>query len=269
MLLPITSNKTRFLIKLGITAFSPFVMGIKAYDPYRRNAHYFRRKITFKPASFIKGVARRKLQIPMPVSPDLLALELVDKARKGEDDFQIDYLEIEKMPAPKVWATPEQHRFMDHAIQFAQKCGDLPTGYYSSPGHEFLIHYLSAITDSEGKELITPARIHRKMPRVQVSRRMFKQFSIPVRVAILAHEGCHFFNNTRSETEADLCGIKYYLDSGYPGIEAVYALTKVFLLHPHTVGQNHIDRTRAVIDFIDHYKAKKENPKTQKPQKIK
>ncbi|MCB0374451.1 MAG: hypothetical protein KDD04_00875 [Sinomicrobium sp.] len=92
------------------------------------------------------------------------------------------------------------------------------------------------------------------MPRVQLSKRLFKTFSIPVRVAILAHEGCHFFKNTRSEKQADLCGIKYYLDYGFPTIEAVYAATKVFKQHPHTIGKPHLIRTRDIMDFIDRYK---------------
>ncbi len=254
MLLPIASDHHRFLIKLGITAFKPFVLGVKVYNPSVPNTHYFRRKVSFTATFGAKKTVQRRLRISIPVSPQRLVLELVDKHQRSVDPFRVDYLEVEEMPPASVWASGEQHRFMEHAIQFAQKCGYLPSGYYSSSNHEFLIQYLPKITDSLGQELITPARIHRKMPRVQVSQRMFKQFSIPVRVAILAHEGCHFFNNTRSELEADLCGIKYYLDAGFPRIEAVYAATKVFLLHPQTIGQAHVERTKTIIDFIDNYK---------------
>ncbi|MBL4574814.1 MAG: hypothetical protein JKY51_01775 [Opitutaceae bacterium] len=93
------------------------------------------------------------------------------------------------------------------------------------------------------------------MPRVQISHKAFKRFSIPVRVAILSHEGCHFFRNTRSEKVADLCGIKYYLDYGFPTIEAVYAATKVFLQHPESVAEPHVARTKDILNLIDNYKA--------------
>ena len=118
-----------------------------------------------------------------------------------------------------------------------------------------MFQYLPSITDAFGKELITPARTHRKMPRVQISQRMFKSYSIPIRVAILAHEGCHWFLNTRSQKTADLCGIKQYLDYGFPTIEAVYAVTKVFGQHPEVVGKSQIQRTKDVIAFIDKYRA--------------
>ena len=90
------------------------------------------------------------------------------------------------------------------------------------------------------------------MPRVQISQRLFKTFTIPVRVAILSHEGCHWFLNSRSETTADLCGIRHYLDYGFPKIEAVYAATKIFSLHPELVGKFQVKRTKDIIQFIDH-----------------
>jgi len=259
MRIPIPANKTRFIIKLTITALYPLVLGIKVFDPYRTNSHYFRRKATFYPEQFANGNVQRQLQIPVPVSPEQLELELIDKEYGGDEGFKIDRFEIEKMAPAEVWAIPERHRFMNFAIGFAQKAGHTPTGYYSSPDNEFLIQYMPVIKDNNGEELITPARIHRQMPRVQLSKRVFQQFSIPVRVAILSHEGCHFFQNTRSEKQADLCGLQYYLDSGFPTIEAVYATTKVFGMHPEAIGKEHVTRARDIIGFIDNYKAKKEN----------
>ncbi|TGV03632.1 hypothetical protein [Flavivirga rizhaonensis] len=250
MIIPIPSNKERLTITLNIEAYHPFQLGMRVYDPDHPNTYYFRRKSTF-----IEGKLKRELKIPLPVSPQLLELELYNKDTGDDYDFKIQNFEIEKMPSGKVWATDEQHRFLEFAIQFAQKAGYVPTGFYDSPNHEFLFQYLPSITDAFGKELITPARTHRKMPRVQISQRMFKSYSIPIRVAILAHEGCHWFLNTRSQKTADLCGIKQYLDYGFPTIEAVYAVTKVFGQHPEVVGESQIQRTKDVIAFIDKYKA--------------
>ena len=257
MVIPIPSNRGRFTIKLGITAHHPFPMGINVYDPNKPNTHYFRRRVPFRASQFKNGKAQREIHIPLPVSPKMLEIELLDKHNGYDDGFRIDKFDVEKMSPAEVWATPERHKFMDFAIQFAQKAGYVPSGFYNSPDNEFLIQYLPAITDPEGDELITPARIHRQMPRVQLSRRMFKQFTVPVRIAILSHEGCHFFRNTRSEKAADLCGIKYYLDYGFPTIEAVYAATKVFMQHPETIAQPHVTRARDIIDFIDNYKVER------------
>ncbi|MEP0271422.1 hypothetical protein [Ekhidna sp.] len=255
-MIPIPSNKKRFIIRLKITALHPLALGIVVYDPSQSFSDYFRRKVTFRASAF-KGnrKAQRDISIPIPVSPDHLTLEVYNKNTGREEGFKVEQFKVEPMEAAEVWASPERHQFMDFAIKFAQKAGFTRPGFYHSPDHSFLIQYLPTITDPMGKELVTPARIHREMPRVQLSQKLMKQFTVPVRVAILSHEGCHFFQNTRSEKKADLCGIKYYLDYGFPTIEAVYAATKVFMLHPESVGEPHVQRTKDIMDLIDQHKA--------------
>jgi hypothetical protein len=246
----IPSNKERFQIKLTIMAVMPFELGIRVHDPQYSNSYYFRRK-----ATFAKANTKREFLIALPVSPKILEMEVFDKNDNEDTAFEIQEVKIEKMPAPAIWATDDQHRFLEFAIQFAQKAGYIVPGFYESTDNEFLFQYLDQITDPFGTELITPARTHRKMPRVQISQRLFKSYTIPIRVAILAHEGCHWFLNTRSQTTADLCGMKQYLDYGFPTIEAVYAVTKVFGGNPEMVGASQIERTKDVIDFIENYRA--------------
>jgi hypothetical protein len=253
MLIPLNTNSNRTNISLGIQVRKPSVLGVTVFDPLRPNTHFMRRKIP------VIQNAYRQIQLPLPVTTKKVMLALYDKKDETDRNFKVVDLDVEKMPYSDVWADPERHRFMDFAIDFAQKAGYLKPGFYPSNDYEFLIHYLPTIDGPDGKELVTPARIHRLMPRVQLSRRLFQQFSIPVRVAILAHEGCHYFNNTRSEKEADLCGIRYYLDYGFPTIEAIYAATQVFLQHPDTVNHVHIQRTRDIINFINQYKASSTN----------
>ena len=250
MITTIPSNRERFQIKLTIKALMPFELGIRVYDPEHPNSYYFRRK-----AAFAKANSKREFVIALPVSPEVLEMEVFDKNHADDDAFEIVNVKIEKMPALAVWATDDQHRFLEFAIQFAQKAGYVPPGFYESTDNEFLFQYLDKITDPLGAELITPARTHRKMPRVQISQRLFKSYTIPIRVAILAHEGCHWFLNTRSQTTADLCGMKQYLDYGFPTIEAVYAVTKVFGKNPEMVGASQIERTKDVINFIENYRA--------------
>ena len=213
------------------------------------NTHYFRRK------AYVEKGRKRSIQIPLPVSPMKLELEVYDKRTGDDAGIRLLDFKVILMGQPKIWTTPEQQRYMDFSIQFAQKAGYVNTGFYDSEESEFLFQYLPSIKDSNGQELITPARTHRKMPRVQISQRLFKQFTIPVRVAILAHEGCHWFLNTRSQTTADLCGMRQYLDYGFPKIEAVYAATKIFSMHPELVGAAQVKRTKEIIQFIDNYTA--------------
>ena len=227
----------------------PFQLGIRVYDPRYANSYYFRRK-----AAFAKAEIQREFIISLPVSPEVLEMEVFDKNAPDDDAFEIVNVKIEKMKPIEMWATDDQHRYLEFAIQFAQKAGYVPPGFYDSADHEFLFQYLPKITDAFGGELVTPARTHRKMPRVQISQRLFKSYTIPIRVAILAHEGCHWFLNTRSQTTADLCGMKQYLDYGFPTIEAVYAVTKVFGKNPEMVGASQIERTKDVINFIENYR---------------
>ena len=246
MIIPFLTQRNRLLITLTISAQRPMNLGIVAYDPENPNTHYLRRKAPVD--NF------REIRLQLPLTPNKLLLELYNKETGTDRDFSLEDMTIEPMKEADVWAAPERHRFMDFAMRFAQRAGYVGPGFFHSPEYEFLIHYLPTITDERGKELITPARIHRHMPRVQLSQRLFRQFSIPVRVAILAHEGCHYFNNTRSEREADLCGIRYYLEYGFPSIEGIYAATKVFLKHPETVSDVHIERAKDIEQFIRQYK---------------
>jgi hypothetical protein len=253
MIIPLNTQKQRVIIMLDISVDYPLTLGIVVHDPLRPYTHYIRRKVPF-----IQGEENRKIGLSLPVTPNKVALDIYNKMTGDDDGFTIEKLFVDHLAPNDIWATPARHRFMDFSIEFAQKAGYVAPGFYPSKNYEFLIQYLPAITDEFGKELVTPARIHRMMPRVQLSQKLFKQFSIPVRVAILSHEGCHYFKNTRSEKEADLCGIKYYLDYGFPRIEAIYAATQVFLTHPKTVNEMHLKRTADIDEFVNNYKRRQE-----------
>lgn len=247
MLIPIPSQNQSFSIHLYLKGNADVEIGLWVYQPHRPNTHYFRRKV-----KLTKG-QKRHIEAPLPVTPNKLILEIFDKQSISDRAFNLVDFELKPMTSQKPWASPDRHRFMDFAIDFARKAGYLRPGFYPSRDDEFLIQYVPVITDEMGNELMTPARIHRRMPRVQLSQKLIRPLSIPVRAAILSHEGCHFFLNTRSEKQADLCGIKYYLDYGFPKVEAVYAATKVFGMHPEAIGHAHVQRTKDIIQFIDQY----------------
>jgi len=251
MLIPIQSKYPSFQIRLKIEAAYPIQLGIAVFDPSKPHTFYFRRKVNFGQRK------QRTIFISLPISSPSLHLVIFEKGRtivyKEEDHFELKDIQITPLEKKSAWANPEQHRFMDFAIPFAQKAGYLNTGYYPSKRDEFLIDYKARLLDTDGEELITPARIARSKPYIQISQAQFRQFSIPVRVAILAHEGCHYLQNTRSEKEADLCGIRYYLEAGFPKIEAVYAITQVFRYFDVPIEKAHLQRAKDIINFINQY----------------
>jgi len=246
MRIAIPAQYRRFRLRLLLKAHRPLSIGVQLYDPKHSHTDYLRRK------AFIPEQGR-ELVLSLPVSPRRLELQLYPKSGDRKGDFKLQDIQVEALPPQQLWASASQHRFLEFALGFAQKAGYSPTGFYDSPDQEFLFHYLPAITDPYGKELVTPARTHRLMPRVQISKRMFRGMSIPVRMVILLHEGCHWFLNTRSQKTADLCGLKQYLDYGFPKIEAVYAMTTIFGKTPDLVGSPQLKRTQDIIQFIENY----------------
>ena len=143
---------------------------------------------------------------------------------------------------------------MKFANQFALRAGYNPPGFYRDKSNRFYIQYVERIRDQLGFPLITPARIQRGRPFIQIAKQQFIHYSIPVRVAILAHEGCHYFLDSRSETEADLCALRYYLQAGFPKIEAVYAMTKVFRFFNAPLSKEQLFRAKAAIEYIQQYR---------------
>ena len=253
MIIPVPSKGRRFVIRLGIVAREPLVIGIRANDPTRRNTHYFRRKVAFKVVAK-DAPAYRKIEIPMPLSPELLEVEIYNKDTGDDEGFFVETFEVGPMPPAQLWAKPDIHRFIDFAQKFAQKAGYARTGFHQDRDAEFLLQYLPQIKDATGRTMVTPARTHRATGRHQVSKELFRQFTIPIRFFILLHERAHFTLPTREEKPADLEALKIYLELGFPKIEAVYAATKVFGLHPETIGEPHVTRTRDIMNFINNYK---------------
>jgi hypothetical protein len=119
----------------------------------------------------------------------------------------------------------------------------------------FRIDYLDDITDENGRSLRTPARISRSEGIIQVSKKKFETYTIPMRMAILLHEFSHYYLNTdmANETEADLNGLIIYLGLGYPRIDAYNVFTQVFMTTPNEINEN---RMKIIDDFIQNFEKK-------------
>lgn len=252
MIVHIPSGGRRFRLKVNIRAAEPLSLIARGYDAARPNTYYFRRRIPFHSA----GV--KEIDIPLPLSPDVLSLQLMT-SDNAKDKFDVEGIKADQMQPAQVWEEEEMHAFVRFALDFAEQAGYRSTGFYTSPDDRFLIQYIPYIHDEFGNELVTPARTNRYTGRIQVSQSQFIQYTIPVRFFILLHERYHYQLPTRQEKPADLNALRVYLDLGFPQTEALYALSKVFLSHPDTVGYMHGKRVKDVIGFIDHYRMEKRN----------
>lgn len=252
MTIPIPSSQQRFQISVGIKAFNPFELSVKGADRHKQNSYYIRRRIPIKPYLFEQGeVAYREFKIPFPISPQQLTVSLADLNYGDDEPFSLEKFEVQKLPPATLWTDEKMHRFIPFAEDFAQKAGYIPPGFHESPDGEFLISYLPKIISEDGTVSRTPARISRNSGRIQVSRKHFIGYTIPMRILILLHELSHDTLNTRDELEADRNALRVYLSLDYPKTEALYATTKIFNLHP--AGKEHRDRVKQLVDFIDDY----------------
>jgi hypothetical protein len=148
----------------------------------------------------------------------------------------------------------ETAQFVIFTQQFADKAGYLSTGRYFNDSGKFEIEYVSVIkSDQTHLELNTPARINSHSGRVQVSKKMFKNYTIPGRVAILLHEFCHVFanNDMHSEVEADFHAAQIYCALGYPRVEMLNVLAHVFYRADTDLNRLRLNKLKDFIDKFD------------------
>jgi len=197
--------------------------------------------------------------VRMPVSPNEALVYVFNEAygnmQVGEDP-SVEVISITKEPLEKkldvIDFTNQQVRsFVNFATRFSFNAGTLPSGTYTSDDRQFVIKYLPTITDG-GMEQTTPARIDIDSGVIEVSKKQFRDFTIPNRMAILLHEFSHVFvnDNIDDEVEADLNALLIYLGLGYPRIEAFEVFAKTFMAAP--TEQNKM-RYQKIVNFIDNF----------------
>jgi hypothetical protein len=121
------------------------------------------------------------------------------------------------------------------AKSFAEKAGYIQAGgkvYEYDPALNkdgYYIVYSDSVKDRKtGKHIETPASVGSKSGVIEVSKSHFIKYTVPMRMFILCHEWSHHILDTRSEFKADEKAVDLYLSQGFPEIEAIYSLTKVF-----------------------------------------
>lgn len=199
--------------------------------------------------------------VRMPVSPKE-ALVYVYNEESGNTevggDPTLEVISITKEPLEKKldvidFSNSQVRSFVNFATRFSFNAGTLPSGTYTSDDRNFVIKYLPTITDN-GQEQTTPARIDIDSGVIEVSKKQFKDFTVPNRMAILLHEFSHVYlnDNIDDEVEADLNGLLIYLGLGYPRIEAFEVFAKTFLAAPTQQNKMRYDK---IVNFIDNFES--------------
>jgi hypothetical protein len=225
----ITTNHKEVNLKVNIHTNGAQKVRLKVYDESNPKRVFTNRYKT------ING--EEALFVRMPLSPDKAIVEVVsqkDIVKRGEkENFKI--VSVEKLPLERRLDTGDISNgnirsFVEFAQRFCYNLDDLEPAIYTSSDRNFYINLLPKITNKNGQEMNTPARISKRTGVIQVSKKLFDNMTVPMRMAILMHEFSHFYLNETmdNEIEADLNGLLIYLGLGYPRIEAYQAFLETF-----------------------------------------
>lgn len=240
---------------MRIAVRSPRKLYIKVSDPSRPNTVFTNRYCVIN--------KQEDLFVRMPVTSE--KVEVLIKSQEelnGMTDTGYRVLEMKKLPLKRKLtafnhANPTIQKFVRFAEEFSAKAGYISAkgSVYTSDDGQFRIDYLDDITDEGGNPIKTPARISRSQGIIEVSKKKFEGYTIPMRMAILLHEFSHYYLNTdmANETEADLNGLLIYLGLGYPRIDAYNVFTQVFITSPNEMNHN---RMKIIDDFIRNFEGK-------------
>ena len=203
--------------------------------------------------------------IRLPLTSNSVVLSVYDESKGNlskEQEKNISVVSIEKTPLEKRMDVVDiKNKNVAYFVDFAQRfCFNSsylqPNKSYQSDNGQYIIEYLPSIVNNNGKELTTPARISKVTGRIQVSKKQFDDYTVPMRFAILCHEFSHFYvnKNMDDESEADINGLLIYLGLGYPRIEGYQAFLEVFKDAPNESNKKRFDR---IDNFIRNFEKNK------------
>jgi len=253
MTIPIPCKKQRFRLVLGFSVARPTSLVIVGRDAQNHYTTYISREVVISAKHFNGQHGYREIQIPFPLAPEFMMINIWDVNNIGVDTFKLSKFKIEKMETRVVIEHKDTHDFIPFANWFSQNAGVLDTGIYDSSKYKFRIDYMNVIRNEQGLPMVTPARTSRMNGRIEASRYHFVPLSVPIRWFILVHEHKHFQIPTRIEKEADLTALKVFLDYGFPKVEALYACTLAMKAETTLAKKAKVQRLKDIHGFIDHY----------------
>ena len=176
----------------------------------------------------------KKYYVRLPIAPEEALIEVSSPNNNVEID-DIRTLDLPTNFDSKYFSNPEVISFVNFAEEFAYNASTLKAGKtkYHSDDDMFTIIYLDAIV-VDGEVDPTPARISQNSGIIEVSKKDFLEYTIPMRMAILLHEFAHFYLNEimEDEIEADKHSLNIYMSLGYPRIDAYNVYLDVFANAP-------------------------------------
>jgi len=257
LLLP--TNKVPFTLVVGIKTNQPEEIVIQIVDSRKPHTVYIRR------TSKVDGY--RDFYLSLPLCPTACLVRIYN-AENGnlpthaDKSFTIDKFTSENLENCPIFMDKDTTSFVKFAEEFSENASILSAGVkkpsiYRSDDAKFHIDYYNQIIDKKtGEVQTTPARIGHTTGVIEVSKRDFVKYTIPMRMIILLHEYSHKYKNPKNnrpiayETGADINALNIYLSLGYPPAEAHYAFLHVF---KEANSEANAKRYLIIKDFIDKF----------------
>jgi hypothetical protein len=239
--IPIHNAPMTILATVENNTPNPIVMCVVAFDPNkvdkngRPNTFYYKRKV--------KIDKKFPFDLKFPLTPKVLSIAIYNESnglRQNDPSFKVTRFEPAPLKTHDLWMSQKDHSFINFAKQFAENASILSSGVrkpaiYRSNDAKFEIDYYDQIRDRKtGKPVNTPARIGHKSGIIEVSKKDFIKYTVPMRMIILLHEYSHKWKNgdigrpIEDETAADINALSMYLSMGFSEVEAQKAFLTVF-----------------------------------------
>jgi len=236
------------LLKVNVGVGSPQKIRLMVFNPDRAKTFYTNRVKT------ISGVA--EFDVRMPQNCKRVIVRVCNENGSMSDNVKIESVSKSSLSQyPLCYGSSKVSSFVQFAQEFSEQASAITEGTYFSNDKKYRIDYFEAIKQ-KGRELSTPARISNIDGRMEVSKKYFVKYTVPMRMAIILHEFSHFNLNIiqKDEIEADLNALKIYLGLGYPVIEAHNSFLNVF---KGTPSEQNKERYQYIKYFIDNFEESK------------
>lgn len=226
---------------------------IKVKDPNRKNTYYTKRY------GFVDGKDTFFVLMPQaPTEAQVIIYNDNNGLLRVDNSFRVTEIKALAYNVAKPNFSKKTQAFVKFAQEFCDECGYLSSSskgdIYRSNNGKFRIDYYDLIRSHQtGQRIPTPARISQLNGRIEVSAEQFRNFTIPMRMAILLHEYSHFYlnRNPSNEIEADINGLNIYLKLGYPKIDIYNVFLNVFKTAP---SERNKKRYMKLDNFIKNFK---------------
>lgn len=262
----VNSNNKPFTLMLTVYSKNGGRQKLKIF------ARDYRKPYTFYIYRVATVNGKRTFELKFPVSPEKMLVGVYDPLTKPKNGFlpperesfvvPFEEMKIVSLKTFDIWQTPETKSFLRLAQEFSDRAGInsagkfYPSTYKSNDGL-FQIDYYDQILDKQtGIALTTPARIGHSTGLIEVSKKHFRQYTVPMRIVILLHEYSHKYLNPMvgksigDETGADLNALYVYLGNGYPDLEAHQAFLYVF---KNANNEENAKRYKIIDNFITRF----------------